>query len=90
MHKLFENAGQSFAHYLRLRRLERCRAELVHQLYAHLSITEICFRWGFNDSSHFSHAFREQYGMSPRDYRKAKRAQQALELLGIPGEALSR
>jgi len=84
------DAGQSFAQYLRSRRLERCRAELVHQLYAHLSITEICFRWGFNDSSHFSHAFREQYGMSPRDYRKAMRARQEPEPLGPPGEALSR
>ncbi len=68
--KLFENAGETFAHYLRLRRLERCRAELVNPLYSHLSITDICYRWGFNDSAHFSRAFREQYGMSPRGYRK--------------------
>jgi len=68
--KLFENAGETFAHYLRLRRLERCRSELVNPLYAHLSITDICFRWGFNDSAHFSRAFREQYGTSPRAYRK--------------------
>jgi acetamidase/formamidase/AraC-like DNA-binding protein len=68
--KLFENAGENFAHYLRLRRLERCRSELVNPLYAHLSITDICFRWGFNDSAHFSRVFREQYGTSPRTYRK--------------------
>lgn len=68
--KLFENAGETFAHYLRLRRLERCRAELVNPLYAHLSITDICYRWGFNNSAHFSRAFRDQYGTSPRSYRK--------------------
>ncbi len=68
--KLFENAGENFAHYLRLRRLERCRSELVNPLYAHLSITDICFRWGFNDSAHFSRVFRERYGTSPRAYRK--------------------
>lgn len=68
--KLFENAGETFAHYLRLRRLERCRSELVNPLYAHLSITDICFRWGFKDSAHFSRAFRERYGTSPRAYRK--------------------
>jgi acetamidase/formamidase/AraC-like DNA-binding protein len=68
--KLFENAGETFAHYLRLRRLERCRSELVNPIYAHLSITDICYRWGFNDSAHFSRAFRDQYGMSPRSYRK--------------------
>jgi acetamidase/formamidase/AraC-like DNA-binding protein len=68
--KLFENAGETFSHYLRRRRLERCRSDLASPLYAHLSITDICFRWGFNDSAHFSHAFREQYGTSPRAYRK--------------------
>ncbi|HUK59913.1 MAG TPA: helix-turn-helix domain-containing protein [Stellaceae bacterium] len=68
--KLFENAGETFARYLRLRRLERCRAELASPLYAHLSITDICYRWGFNDSAHFSRVFREQYKMSPRGYRR--------------------
>jgi acetamidase/formamidase len=29
------------------------------------------FEWGFNDSASFSRAFREQYGISPREYRKA-------------------
>jgi AraC-like DNA-binding protein len=67
--KLFENAGETFAHYLRLRGLERCRSELVNPLYAHLSITDICFRWGFKDSAHFSRAFRERYGISPRARR---------------------
>lgn len=71
--KLFENAGETFAHYLRLRRLERCRAELIDPLYAHLSITDICYRWGFNDSAHFSRAFHEQYGSSPRAHRKRVR-----------------
>lgn len=38
--KLFENAGETFGHYLRLRRLERCRAELSDPKYDHLSITK--------------------------------------------------
>jgi acetamidase/formamidase/AraC-like DNA-binding protein len=68
--KLFENAGETFGHYLRLRRLERCRSELLNPKYKDLSITEICYRAGFNDSAHFSRAFRQQYGQSPRTYRK--------------------
>jgi acetamidase/formamidase/AraC-like DNA-binding protein len=68
--KLFENAGDSFNHYLRLRRLERCRSDLVSARFSHLSITETAFRWGFSDSAHFSRSFREEYGLSPRDYRK--------------------
>src|ERR1700736_16719 len=69
LQKLFETAGQSFSTYLRSRRLERCRAELVDPLYAKMSISDICFRWGFNDPAHFSRAFREQYQTSPRAFR---------------------
>ena len=39
-----------------------------------LSISEICFRWGFNGSAHFSRAFKDRYGVSPRDYRKGQAA----------------
>ncbi|MDB5985160.1 MAG: Transcriptional regulator, AraC family [Nevskia sp.] len=70
LQKLFESASESFSHYLRTRRLERCRADLINPLYAHLSISDICFRWSFNDAAHFSRAFRDEYGMSPRAYRR--------------------
>ena len=70
LQKLFTLSGQTFSGYVRNRRLERCRGDLASPLYAHLSITQICYRWGFNASAHFSRAFREQYGQSPRDYRR--------------------
>lgn len=69
--KLFAAAQDTFGHYLRARRLERCRMDLGSPLCARLSISEICFRWGFNDSAHFSRAFRNRYGQSPREYRRA-------------------
>lgn len=69
--KLFASANETFSHYLRLRRLERCRIDLASPQHARLSISEICFRWGFNGSAHFSRAFREQYGQSPREFRHA-------------------
>src|SRR5258708_23972173 len=69
LQKLFETVGQSFSTYLRLRRLERCRAELVDPLYEKMSVSNICFRWGFNDPAYFSRAFREQYQTSPRTFR---------------------
>lgn len=68
--KLFEGIGQTFTSYLRQRRLERCRADLANRQYGHLSISDICFRWGFNDPTHFSHCFRDRYSMSPRQYRQ--------------------
>lgn len=74
LQKLFAEQGETFRDYRRKRRLERCRADLVSPLYANLSITEICFRWGFNGSAHFSRAFRKAFGHSPRDYRRLARA----------------
>ena len=70
LQKLFEANGQTFSSYLRQRRLERCRTDLANRLYDHLSISDICFRWGFNDAAHFSHAFRDQYEVSPRQFRQ--------------------
>ncbi len=70
LQKLFTMSGKTFSNYVRMRRLERCRAELVSPLYANLSITEICYRWGFNASAHFSRAFRKHYKISPREYRR--------------------
>ncbi len=71
LQKLFESHGESFGHYVKLRRLERCRLDLGSPLHAQRSISEILFQWGFNDSASFSRAFREQYDMSPREYRKS-------------------
>lgn len=68
--KLFEGLGLSFTTYLRQRRLERCKADLSNRQYGHLSISDICFRWGFNDAAHFSHSFRDRYQMSPRQFRQ--------------------
>jgi len=70
LQKLFTMSGRTFSNYVRTRRLERCRAELISPLYTDLSITEICYRWCFNASAHFSRAFREHYKISPREYRR--------------------
>jgi AraC-like DNA-binding protein len=68
--KLFASVDETFSHYLRTRRLERCRTDLSSPQHARLSISEICFRWGVNGSAHFSRAFRDQYGLSPREFRR--------------------
>jgi acetamidase/formamidase/AraC-like DNA-binding protein len=70
LQKLFEAAGSSFGEYVRQRRLERCRLDLINPLYARDSVTTICFRWGFNDAAGFSRAFSERFGEPPRQYRR--------------------
>ncbi|WP_250495328.1 acetamidase/formamidase family protein [Caballeronia sp. GAWG1-1] len=92
--KLFELAGQSFSTYVRSRRLERCRAELADPLSEKVSISDICFRWGFNDPAHFSRVFRERYGASPRTFRQEASLEIARHLVrslsrGLPVNAAS-
>ncbi|WP_245949052.1 helix-turn-helix domain-containing protein [Gluconacetobacter liquefaciens] len=70
LQKLFAATGQNFSQYLRQRRLARCHDDLASPLSAHLSISEICFRWGFNDAAHFSRSFRQAYDLTPREWRR--------------------
>jgi acetamidase/formamidase/AraC-like DNA-binding protein len=70
LQKLFQASGDSFTNYVRNRRLERCRIDLETPQLSHLSISDIAFRWGFNEAGHFSRAFKEHFKMSPREYRQ--------------------
>lgn len=72
LRRLFAAEEMNFAATLKARRLERCHADLTSPLHAQLGISEIAFRWGFNDAAHFSRSFRERYGISAREYRRAK------------------
>ncbi|MUZ62177.1 helix-turn-helix domain-containing protein [Agrobacterium vitis] len=67
VHRLLEESGETFSRLLLKRRLERCADDLRAE--AAISISEIAFRWGFNDLSHFSKTFRHHFGVAPRDYR---------------------
>jgi AraC-like DNA-binding protein len=69
VHKLFEGEPLTVARAIWERRLERCRDEMVDPALTARSITQIAHFWGFSDSQHFSRAFRQRFGMSPRDYR---------------------
>lgn len=71
LQKLFEAFDKAFSVYVRSRRLERCRDDLASPLLAQLSISEICYRWGFTDPAYFSRSFRDQFGVSPREFRRA-------------------
>jgi AraC-like DNA-binding protein len=70
LHRAFADTQWSVCSWMRHRRLEQCRRDLLDPLQHRLSITQIAFRWGFNDAAHFSRSFREVYHQSPRDLRK--------------------
>lgn len=71
LHKIFAGTGVTVSNWIRTRRLEMCRRDLDAPALARRSITEIALHWGFNDMSHFSKAFRREFGVGPRQYRHA-------------------
>ena len=83
LQKLFGGAGTSFTHYLRERRLQRTWADLANPAEAQHSISEIAFRAGFNDSAHFSRAFRQRYGLSPREFRQHEAERQTASAAAV-------
>ncbi|GGC13266.1 transcriptional regulator [Oxalicibacterium flavum] len=85
LQKLFASAGTTFGEYVKKRRLDRCRIDLASKSLRHLTISELCFRWGFNDAANFSRAFHLEYGVSPKAYRSQPRAaEKRYELRGRP------
>jgi AraC-like DNA-binding protein len=72
LYKLFKEADTSVAEWIRERRLCRCAEALASPTPGGRSIADIAFAWGFNDLSHFSRAFKQRFGVSPRDYRRAR------------------
>jgi AraC-like DNA-binding protein len=69
LHRIFQASGETFWNWIRDRRLERCHAELTAPTHSKRTITEVAFRWGFNELSTFDRNFRKRYGASPRQVR---------------------
>ncbi|WP_404710365.1 helix-turn-helix domain-containing protein [Sphingomonas sp. MMS24-J13] len=70
LRRLFAAEDLNFTAVVKARRLDRCYADLMSPLHAQLGISEIAFRWGFNDAAHFSRSFRDRFGTSARDHRR--------------------
>jgi AraC family transcriptional activator of tynA and feaB len=69
-HRLFEAQRTQYGAYLKARRLERAKSELQNRRLDHLSVSEIAYRNGFGDASHFNRCFRSEFGMPPGAYRR--------------------
>jgi AraC-like DNA-binding protein len=68
LHAAFADTDESVAALVRRLRLARCREDLLAPTGG--TVTEIAFRWGFTDATHFSHVFKREYGQSPREVRR--------------------
>jgi len=69
LHRIFQETGETFWNWIRDKRLERCYADLTASTLSKRTITEVAFRWGFNELSTFDRNFRKRYGSSPRQVR---------------------
>lgn len=70
-HRLFETQRTQYGTYLKMRRLERAKDELQNRRLDHLGVSEIAYRNGFGDASHFSRCFRSRFGTPPGAYRRS-------------------
>jgi AraC-like DNA-binding protein len=70
---IFSASGGKVSDYIRRRRLQECARKLRDPAWSGHSLMKIAFSSGFNSAAHFSRAFHEEYGVSPREYRRAVR-----------------
>jgi len=74
LHQVFNTDGETVARYILRRRVEECARALQDEAQVDSSVTDIAFRHGFNDASHFGRVFRAYYGTTPRGYRRQRPA----------------
>ena len=70
INQLFRAEEQSLMQYIYARRIEHCQREFEETVSTDRTISDIAYSWGFNDPSHFSRVFKQQVGLSPREYRE--------------------
>lgn len=68
--RLFRGEPLSLSRLIWQWRLEACRRDLADPRLAQRAVSDIAFSWGFNEAAHFSRSFKEQYGVSPREWRQ--------------------
>ncbi|MEV4901143.1 helix-turn-helix domain-containing protein [Citricoccus sp. NPDC055426] len=73
LHQLFATTDHTVARWIRVRRLEQCRRDLLDPLHHDLPVGAIGARWGLPDPAHFSRVFRAEFGRSPAQYRSLHR-----------------
>lgn len=69
LHAIFSGENVTLASWIRERRLEHIRRDLVDPVMASEPINRIAARWGLVDAAHFSKVFKTRFGAGPRAYR---------------------
>ncbi len=72
LHTLLADAGTTFTAALNRARMERACALLADRRFAQTQIAEISWRCGYLDPGYFARVFRARFGVSPREWRRAR------------------
>jgi AraC-like DNA-binding protein len=72
IHRIFKSEPLTPSQYIWERRLEACSRDLLEPRLAGRPVADIAYGRGFNDAAHFSRAFRERFGCSPREWRQQR------------------
>ena len=83
---VFHSAGEPLSTFLLRRRLDRATKLLRGPEYAHQTLAFIAAECGFNSATHFGQAFRQRYGVTPREYRRLGQATDRPREARAPGE----
>ncbi|MDN4587738.1 AraC family transcriptional regulator [Xenophilus aerolatus] len=70
IHRVFRSEPLTPSQYIWDRRLEACSRDLLEPAFAGRSVAEIAYARGFSDAAHFSRAFRDRFGCTPREWRQ--------------------
>src|SRR5262249_22606835 len=76
LHARFEQVGETFSRRVLDHRLEGCAEALREPRQIVCGISDVAYRWGFNDLSHFNKAFRARFGVTPSRWRDPGRTKQ--------------
>jgi AraC-like DNA-binding protein len=91
LHKLFQTESRTVTAWVRERRLDRCRRDLLDPARRSRSVSTIGATWGMPNAAHFARAFKSAYGLAPSTYRALKgqetlTAPASLLDLSLPGQ----
>jgi AraC-like DNA-binding protein len=74
LHLVLARGGTSFGSALIEARLNRAKALLEDRCFVRISISDIAWRSGFANPSHFARRFRSRFGIAPALFRKTLRS----------------
>lgn len=69
LHTLFEGQDTTVSAWIRQRRLDRCRRDLLDPAQRSRPAHAIAARWGLPNAAHFTRLFKATYGLPPARYR---------------------